>query len=122
MPAEQFTRVAVDDQRQRRPTISACPDTAQISRPAVVGSCCNGWLGLAPWSWPYGTLLYLPALQLEDALHVLLVRAQQLRNRPMPDRRRFFDHRFDRFCQFRFDLRRGLCGLVIHRAAGNTEP
>src|SRR5690606_32146881 len=71
---------------------------------------------------PDGTLLHLPAFELEDALYRVFVNAQQIGDRPIPKRRRLFDHRFDGLCQFRFDLRRGLRRFVVHRAPGNTEP
>jgi len=37
MPAQQFARVAIDHQRERRPAIPPCPDATEIGRPPRIG-------------------------------------------------------------------------------------
>src|SRR3546814_522907 len=69
-----------------------------------------------------GSFLYLPAFELEDALHGVLIETQQIRHRPITKGWRLFDHGFDRFGKLRVDFGRSLNRLVVHRASGNTEP
>ena len=68
LPAKQFSRVTVDDQRQGLPAITARPDAAEIRRPAFVRRCGHRWQRLDPWTMPDGSLANLPALELEDPL------------------------------------------------------
>src|SRR5260370_865121 len=73
VPAQQLAAVAIDHQRQRCPAITPCPHTAQISGPALVWRLGHRWQCLDARPEAHRTLAHLPALELEDALHGVLV-------------------------------------------------
>ena len=80
VPTQQFPGMAVDYQGQRAPAITASPDPAQVSSPALIGRLRHRGQGLNPRPEAYRTFAYLPALKLEDAQYRVLVEAQQSYN------------------------------------------
>src|SRR5690606_39724899 len=102
--------------------IPAAPDPAQVGRPALIGCACHRRQRLDPWALANRPLAYLPALELEDALHGVLVHAQQPGYGAVAERRLLLDQLLDRLGQLRPHLRRGLGGPVIHRPPRPAEP
>lgn len=78
VPAQQLSRMAVDDQGQRRPAVSPSPDTAQVCRPALVGRLSHRWQSLHARPHANRPLAYLPAPDLGDALHGVLIELQRV--------------------------------------------
>ncbi len=122
MPAQQFAAVAVDHQRHRRPAISPRPDPAHVRGPALVGRLGHRRQRLNPWPEAHRALAHLPAPELEDALHRVLVEAQQVRHGPVPEGRVLLDHGLDRGHEALLQRRRGLDGAVVHAASRHLEP
>ena len=83
------------------PAVLSCSDTAQICGPTLIWVSSHRGQRLNSGSKPDGSLLDLPALELKDALHRVLVHVQQIRHRAVTKRRVFFDHGFDRLYQMR---------------------
>ncbi len=69
-----------------------------------------------------GPLFDLPASDLEDALHRVLVEVQQSRYRTVAKRWILVDHGFDGLLKALLHLGRSLAGLVISRAPGHLKP
>ncbi|MNV64342.1 hypothetical protein D3C71_1569790 [compost metagenome] len=122
VPAQQLSRMAVDDQGQRRPAVSPSPDTAQVCRPALVGRLGHRWQSLDARPHANRPLAYLPAPDLEDALHGVLIEPQQMCHRPVAERGVLFDHCLNRLGKLRRHLGLGFDRLVVHGAAGHFEP
>ena len=78
VPAQQFARMAVDDQGQHGPTIASRPHPAQVRRPAFVRRSGHRRQSLDAGTESHRPLLHLPAHQLEDPLHRVLVEPQQV--------------------------------------------
>src|SRR5690606_34323246 len=100
----------------------AAPYAAQIRRPALVRQLCPRYFGLDPRALPKRSLAHLPALELEDPLHRVLVHAQQGGHSPVAERWLSFDHGFDRLGQLGFHPRRRLRRLVVHATTGHAKP
>ena len=122
VPTQQFTAVAVDHQGQRGPPIAPRPHPAQIRRPALIWRLGHRRQGLDSGPEAHRALAYLPAPDLEDALHGVLVEAKQMCHRPISKGRVLFDHGLDGLNQVFLDLWGRLGAAVIHRAPGNLEP
>src|SRR5690606_37990891 len=97
------------------------PDPAQVGRPALVWRGGNRRQRLDPRTLAHGPFADLPALELEDALHGVLVHAQQPGYGAVAERRLLLDQLLDRLGQLRPHLRRGLGGPVIHRPPRHAE-
>src|SRR5690606_21523744 len=106
---------------QCQPAIPAAPDPAQVGRPALIGCACHRRQRLDPRTLAHGPFADLPALELEDALHGVLVHAQQPGYGAVAERRLLLDQLLDRLGQLRPHLRRGLGGPVIHRPPRHAE-
>src|SRR5699024_10307091 len=115
--------MAIDDKRQGGPTITTCPYAAQVRGPALVGRCGHRRQDLNPRSEPDGSLPDLPALELEDALHRVLVETEQPSHRPVAKGWAFLDHGLDGFGKaFLHPWSCLFDRLVIHRASRHLEP
>ena len=122
MPAQYLTGVAINHHRQAGPTISACPDAAQVGCPPLIRRLRHRWHRLYAWAKAYGPLLDLPTADLKDALHRVLVKAQQTGHRSIPIRGVLVDHGFDGLLKPILHLGDRLGGLVIHGSPGNLKP
>lgn len=69
-----------------------------------------------------GALAHLPALELEHALHRVLVEPQQVRHGPVPEGRVLFDHGLDGRDDAVLQRRAGFDWPAVHRAPGHLEP
>jgi hypothetical protein len=122
LPAQHFSRVTVDDERQGLPAIMTCPDAAQIGRPAFVRRRCHRGQCLDSRSMPDRSLARLPAHQLEDPLNGVLVETQKAGDSPITERGLILDHLFDRRRKSILNLRLRFHPLVVHRTPRNLEP
>lgn len=122
VPTQQFAAVAVDHQSQRSPPITPRPHAAQVRRPTLVGSLGHRRQRLDTRPESHRPLANLPALELEDALHGVLVEPKQMRHRPVAERRVLFDHRLDGLDEVLLNLGHSLGAAVVHRAPGYVEP
>ena len=66
-------------------------------------------------------LEYVPAPDLEDALHGVLAEPKQIRHRSVAERWVLLDHRLDRFGKLRIDFGFGVIHLVVKGAPRNVE-
>lgn len=71
---------------------------------------------------PTGRLRTCPPPELEDALHRVLVEAQQVRDGPVPEGWVLLDHGLDRGHEALLQRRRSLHRAVVHGAPGHLEP
>src|SRR6056297_327219 len=122
LPAKQFPAVAVDHERERQPAVPAAPDPAQIRGPALVRRCRYRGQRLDPWPMANRSLADLPAFDLEDPLHGVLVHPQQSRHSPIAKRGLLLDQGLDRCGQLWPHLRGRLGRPVIHRPTRHLEP
>lgn len=120
--AQQFAAVAVDHQRQRRQAIAPGPHPAHIRRPALVGRLRHRGQRLDPGPEAHRALAQLPTPELEDALHRVLVEAQQVRHCPVPEGWVLFNHGLDRGHEALLQRRAGFDWPVVHRAPGHLKP
>jgi len=116
VPTQQFSCVAVNDQGQVRPLISARPDPTQVGGPAFIGLAGHGGQCLDTRSESHRALSHLPAHELEDALHRVFVHAQQMRHRAVTKRGVLFNHGFDGLHELFLNLGCGFGGLVVQNA------
>lgn len=87
VPAQQFTSVAINHQSQGRPAVLASPYPAHVCGPAFIGRLRHRGQGLDARPEADGPLAHLPTLKLENALHGVLVHAQQVRHRAIAEGR-----------------------------------
>lgn len=64
----------------------------------------------------------LPALELEDPLDRVLIKPQQMRHRPVAERRLFLDQGLNRFHKGRVHFGRRAAWLVVDAAPRNAKP
>ena len=93
MPAEQFAAPAVCNTGQDHLAVEARPDAAHVCGPAFVGAVGRGDPGFDPGPESDRPLAHLPALDLEDPLHGVLVHVEQMHHGPIAERRVLLDHR-----------------------------
>lgn len=105
VPAQKLTGVTVDHQRERCPAILAGPDAGQIRRPALVWRDGHGRDGLDTRPHAHGALTNLPALELENPLDRVFIKAQQPSNSAIAEGGLLLDHGFDRVREAGIDLR-----------------
>jgi hypothetical protein len=122
LPAQKLTGVAVNDQSRRGPAVAASSDPAEIRRPAFVRRGCERGHRLDPWTHADRALANLPALDLEDLLHRVLVEAQKPDHRAVAEGRLLLDHGLDRLGKARIDLRCSLCRLVVDYPLRHAKP
>jgi hypothetical protein len=122
LPAEQFARVTVDDKRQGLPTITTCPDAAQIRHPAFVRYGGYRRQRLDARAMPNGPLSYLLAHQLEYPLNVVLFEARKASDSSIAKRGFGLDHLLDRCGISILNLRFRFHRLVVDRTPRNLEP
>lgn len=112
---------AVDHQGQREPAVTPAAEPAQARLPALVRGRGRRRQGLDPRSHAHDPFAHLSTHSPEDALHRVLVHAQQDGHRAVAKGRLHFDQLIDGG-----QLRRRLgCGLhcpVVHRAPRHIEP
>jgi hypothetical protein len=98
-------------------SISAYSHTTQIRGPAFIR--CLGYRrqGLDSWPEAHGTLAHLPALELEDALHGVLIEPEQVRKSAIAERRVLFDHRLDGLNEVILYRRWSLGAAVVHQCS-----
>ena len=137
MPAQKLAGVTVDHQRERRPAVLTGPDPRQIRRPVarqgiathrnvregpLVRRGSDGRNGLDTRPHPDGALANLPALELKDPLHRVLVEAEQPRDCAVAEGRLGLDHDLDRLGEAGIDLRRRFAWCVVDRPPRHPEP
>ena len=91
--------MAINDQGQRGPAAAVRPDTAKVGGPAFAWG--RGDKGHSFDAEPHAdrALPDLPALDLEDALNLVLVEAEQSGHRAIGKRGFLLDHRLDRLAK-----------------------
>ena len=122
MPAQKLAGVAVDHKGQCGPAVAARPDPTQVGRPAFVRCGRHGGHRLDAGAHADRAFANLPAFDLEDALHGVLVKTQKPGNRAVAEGWLLLDHGLDWIGKARIDLRGGLGRLVIDRAPRHAEP
>jgi len=75
--------MAINHQRQHGPAITTGPSAAQVRCSAPVWCRSHGWQSLYSWSEANRKLLHLPASELEDPLHRVLVEPKKAGNGPV---------------------------------------
>lgn len=108
--------------KQRWPAILTGPYPAHVCGPAVIGCLRHRRQGLDARPEADGALTHLPALELENALHGVLIHAQQVCHRAVAEGRRLLDHGLDGLGQRGPDLRGRLSRLVVSGTARYLQP
>lgn len=122
MPAQKFSRVAINYQGQHRSAVASCPDPTQISSPALVWPCGYPRQGLHRGAETNGTLLDLATFDLEDPLHRVLVKPGQASHREIVEGLFFQDHLANGFGKALLHLGLRLHRLLVSATPGNPKP
>jgi hypothetical protein len=103
------------------PAVATRPDPTQVGRPAFVRCDRHGGHRLDPGAHADGAFADLPAFDLEDALHGVLVKAQKPGHRTIAEGWLLLDHGLDWIGKARIDLRGGFGRLVIDGPPRHAE-
>jgi hypothetical protein len=118
LPAEQVAGVEVDHERQSLPTVTTCPDPAQIGSPVLVRYCRHLGQCFDARTISKGSLAYLPVHQLEHVLNRVLVERKNAHNRSITKGRL----RFDGVTPIRSDSQLPSTGSSLSDLIGATPP
>jgi hypothetical protein len=113
---------AVDDDREGLPTVTTCPDAAQIGVPALIRRCHHQYQSLTTRTISDSCLADLPADQPEDSLNRSLVKAQSAGDGSITKGRLSLNQLFGRRSKSILNLWLRFNRLLVHRAAWNIEP